>query len=314
MLYKIMVRRTLLYIAVSLFIPAGIFSQEKILLRYNPEEGLMYTSEYDMNTVIDQELMGIDQQIRMNMLMQTEMLVKKSSDNENLLSMSYKRLAIETVTPMTSLTLDTESDDNQPGIEYLKLMTDKKFEITVDKRGEITHVEGLEQIISDITQKINQDNPAVQSYKNTLNDAFGVENVKNNFRQTTPSYPEYEIGIGDKWSYVQLTRTAQFEFRMVNISEVKEIKPDFVLIQINSTIETPANKAVQIEGINATISMKGSQVAEVSVDPVSGVPMKGIIKQDISGELTLDMSEQGIQNMNVPMRISTRIEFTVTSE
>ncbi|MGC9342407.1 MAG: DUF6263 family protein [Bacteroidales bacterium] len=309
-----MIRKILLNITVFLFLTSGIYSQEKILLRFNPQEGLSYISEYDMNTVIDQEFMGIDQQIRMNMLMRTETRVEESSDLENLLSMSYERLAIETVTPMTSLSIDTDANDDQPGIEYLRLMTKKNFEITVNKLGEIESVEGLEKIISEITEKIEQDNPAAQSYKNTLDDAFGVDNIKNNFRQTTPAYPENEVGIGDKWSYDQLTRTAQFEFKTRNTSEIKDIKANLVLIQTNSSIETPGNKTIQIEGITANVTMKGNQVAEVSVDRVSGVPLKGVIKQDIAGELILDMSDQGMQYMNVPMKISTRIEFTVSFE
>jgi len=293
----------------------SLSAQGKVYLQFKPEEGLFYITDYEMNTIIDQELMGIDQQIQMNMLMQTETLVEKSTKEENILSMGYKRLAIETVTPMNSLTIDTDSEDEQPGNEYLKMMTGKKFNIIVNSQGEIVNIEGLEQIISDITNNIREDNPAVQSYKNTLNDAFGAENIKNYFGQTTPVYPDYKVGIGDSWTYEQMTTTAQFEFKTENTSVIKDIKPEYILIQTNSSIlQTPESGTIQIEGINAKLTMNGNQVAEININTGSGIPIAGIIKQDITGELILDMSGQGMQDMKVPMRISTRIEFKTIIE
>jgi hypothetical protein len=287
----------------------SVSAQEKIYLQFNPQKGLIYITDYVMNTIIDQEIMGIDQQIQMNMLMQTETQVEESSKEKNILSMGYKRLAIETVTPMTSLTIDTDSEDVQPGTEYLQMMTGKKFSIIVNSRGEIVNIEGLEQIITDITNNIREDNPVVQSYKNTLNDAFGEENIKNYFGQTTPVYPDYKVGIGDSWTYDQMAATAQFEFMTENISVIKDIKPEYILIQTNSSIHTPESGTIQIEGIQAKLTMKGNQVGEIIINAESGIPIEGIIKQDIIGELILDMSEQGMQDMKVPMKISTRIEF-----
>lgn len=292
----------------------SLSAQNKIQLQFYPGEGLVYVTNYDMQTVIDQEFMGINQQIRMNMLMQTETLVEKSSKEENVLSMSYKRLAIETLTPMASLTIDSGSDDDQAGTEYLKLMTGKKFRIIVNSRGEIITIEGLEQIIADITSNIHDDNPAVQSYKNTLNDAFGVENIKNYFGQTTPLYPDHIVGIGESWTYEQQTSTAQFDFRMENTSVIKDLKPGLALIQTNSTIGTTGQGTIQIEGITAQVNMKGNQVAEINVETSSGIPLEGVIKQEIAGQLILNMSDQGVQNMSVPMKISTRIEFKAVFE
>lgn len=291
-----------------------LYSQDKVLLRFNPKEGLSFVTEYDMNTTIDQEVMGIDQQVRMNMVMETETETLESSGGEHPMLFSYKRLSIETVTPINTIVIDTDSDEDQPGIEYLKLMTGKKFTVVANDKGKVTGVEGLDEIMKEITDAVSKDNPAAQSYKNTLADAFGAENIRNNFELITPEYPDHPVGVGDSWTYELVTSTAQFKFKLVNLCIVKDITKDKVLLQISSDIHNMLDSEIVIEGMKAKMNMKGKQVSELNILRETGLPENGVINQEIKGEMTINMTEQGMENLKVPMDISTRIRVTVNFE
>jgi hypothetical protein len=190
-------------------------------------------------------------------------------------------------------------------------MLGKEFEVAINKNGTIENVTGLESIIKDIIAEIDTDNPAVNAYESTLTDAFGVENIKNNLEYIIPHYPDYEVSAGDEWSFDKISKTAQFEFKLKNTSTLKEISSRNIIIQTVSAIDTPGSSDIEIEGMNARLQMKGEQVGEIRIDPETGIAKSGIIKQNIAGNLWVDMSQQGGGNLKVPMQISSEIELNV---
>lgn len=302
-------------IILTLFLFAAViqvsFTQDKILLNFRLPQGLRYISEYDINTVINQEIMGINQQIEMQMLMRIQNIVESQNDSGNIVSMSYKRLAIETMTPSGRVQVDSDSPEEQSGKEFLKNMTGKKFTVFFDPSGTVKEIRGLEKIIDEITADIASDNPLVESYKNTLNDAFGEVNIKNNLNQITPFFPPYPLGTGDSWTWEMVSRTAQFEFQLINTSTLKETGNEKVMVQTNSVITAPENKVVNIDGMDAILHMKGQQVSELYIDPKTGLSTEGVIQQTINGELRLIMPDHVTEKLIVPINISTRINLTV---
>ena len=258
--------------------------------------------------------MGIDQRIDMKMFMKTKTEIEEITETGVIMSVSYQRLAVESLTPAAHVVIDTDSREDQPGLQYLRPILGKNFRVTLNYNGIVTHVSGLEKIIMDITSEIDSTKAAVQPYKNTLSDAFGVENIKNNLEYISPYYPDYKVSAGDEWTYEKVSKTAQFEFQLINVSSIKDLTPNNVIIQTNSAISTAENTTLQIDGMDATISMKGNQVAEMNADPSTGIVKNGVIKQSIIGDLILDMQDQGIENLKVPMKITTDIEVEIITD
>lgn len=287
------------------------FAQEGVLLNYSPAAGQSYITAYDMHTIIEQEIMGIDQQLEMNMIMITHTTVKEIREETVVLSMNYQRLAIESLTPAVNVVIDTKSDEYQPGLQYLRPMLGKNFEVIIDKQGSVKEVRGLDVIIKGIINETDSDNPAAMPYENTLSDAFGAENIKNNFEYIMPLYPAYKVKNGDQWSYSRTNSAAQFEFNINNVSTVKNITSNNVIIQTTSSINTPENTRLKIEGMDAKVNLKGRQMGEINIDPRTGIVKNGTIKQNIEGNLWLDMTDQGVGNLKVPMKIITDIDVSV---
>ena len=285
------------------------FSQDKFQLIFQPSAGLHFITEYDVSTIIRQEIMGIEQEIEMNMLMEMDNLVKSVEDSSIHVTTYYKRLAIETMTPSGRVQVDSDSQEDQIGKDFLKKITGRRFMVVFDHQGMVKEIHGLENIIQDITADISSENDQVQSYKNTLDDAFGQGNIKNSLNQMTPFFPEYPIGIHDSWDWDMNSRTAQFELRLKNTSIVKDASAERIIIQTNSNILTPENPIINLDGKNALLKMSGKQVSELYIQTKTGLTTEGVIKQDLNGELRIAMSDKSLETMAIPMKISTSISL-----
>jgi len=298
----------LIFIFLLVFPANKLISQDPVLLEFKPAPGLSFETSYSTETTITQEIMGIEQQITLNMIMNTLTMVREPRDSFHSLEVSYKRLAIESLTPTSQVRIDTDSRQEQEGIEYLKPILNKDFIVLLNKQGQVHEVQGLDTIIKKITSEIETGSIEAKAYQNTLNEAFGAENIKNNMEHLSPYYPGIPIATGDVWNYELRTNSAQFEIILQNTARVMNIRPNEIIIQVNSEVSTPADNNITIEGMQARINLSGNQVAEYRVLPGNGLVNKAIIKQNLKGQIWLDMSEQGMGNMKIPMSINSNVE------
>lgn len=256
-------------------------------------------------------MMGIEQKVETKSLIETLSIVEETSDSTTLLSVSYKRLAIENISPTLDFFIDTESKEDQEGIEYLLALTNKPFYILINIYGEIIKISGLKEIKEEILSEIDSSDQAFSQYENTLNTFFEAEQIRNNLAQMSPPFPEKKLQVNDNWKYVSNSGIAQFNFVVSNTSKVVEISDNKVVVQIDAKISTPEEVSLKLEGINAAVSMCGNEVSEINIDPQSGITTKGIKKQNILAEMKMDMSELGMDKIEVPMTISTSMNVSV---
>jgi hypothetical protein len=56
----------------------------------------------------------------------------------------------------------------------------------------------------------------------------------------------------------------------------------------------------------------GKEVSEITIDEKTGLALKGIKKQDISGKMKIDASEFDMGMMEIPVVINTSISLSVS--
>ncbi|MFW5820710.1 MAG: DUF6263 family protein, partial [Bacteroidota bacterium] len=257
------------------------------------------------------EVMGIDQKVEMNSVIETETLVKSSDEETTLLSVSYTRLMIETISPNAAFSFDTKDPADQPGIDYLRSLIGKPFQVSINHRGEITEISGLKKVMEQIISEVDTTSGVFENFKNTIKVFFEKEQIKNTLAQMIPVYTEKSISKGDSWHYSINSRTGQFEFLSSNTAKVIEIKQDIVILQIDSKVSIPEDRSMNLQGLNAFVNLSGTEMAELRIDPETGITTHGIKKQNIKAILLLDMSDRDQENIEIPMKISTSTEASV---
>ncbi|MFW5645401.1 MAG: DUF6263 family protein [Bacteroidota bacterium] len=289
-----------------------VFSQNEVLLEYRPPKEMKFITIYHVENSNEQEVMGIVQKVEMNSVIETESVVLESKANSTLLSVSYKRLRIETISPAVDFSIDTDTKEEQPGLKYLKALTNKPFRISINRNGEIDSIAGLDEVMQNIIAEVDTNSSIFSQFKTTIHTFFDEEQIKNNLNQMNPIFPETKVGIGDSWNYQLGSIAGQFEFISTNNSKVIDIQKDKVILQIDSKVSVPEHLSKNFQDVNAIIDLKGSEVSEVGIDIKTGITMQGIKKQNINAIMRLDMSEQGQDNIQIPMKINTSTEINVT--
>lgn len=286
-----------------------LYAQEKVLLRFSPSPGLELNSVFNTNTIIDQEFMGINQRIEMKMMIQTHSRILATTDTQSIMEASYQRLAFESKTPDNRINIDTESPENASENKYLKPMLNQPFKVFFNKRGEVTNVKGLQEIISRITRNTNPDDPAAILYTKMLHETFGMENIRNNMAYISPIYPTEKVQKGDSWTYNREISSAQLIFMMKSTSTLKETDPAGFKVQTLSEIESPTHRTLEFEGMNTRMALKGTQLSESSVDPGSGISKETIVRQTIEGNFYVNTENNQGGTMKVPMKIQSKMEI-----
>ncbi len=273
---------------------------------------MKFITIYETRNINEQEVMGIDQKVEMNSVIETESIVLESNEKNTLLSVSYKRLFIETISPSIDFSIDTDADEDQPGFKYLKALTDKPFQVLIKRNGEIDNITGLEEVMKKIIAEVDTTTSVFTNFKTTMNTFFEEEQVKNNLSQMNPVFPEQKVGIGKTWDYRLNSLAGQFEFISFNTARVIDIKNERAILQIDSKVSIPEKLSMNLQGANAIVNLSGKEVAEISINKKTGLTTEGIKKQNINAIMQLDMSDHDQQNLEIPMKITTSTEIDVT--
>ena len=282
------------------------FSQ-KIILNFNPPLESKYSTEFDIQSTVQQTIMGIEQTIKVNMLMIMDSHVVESESNYSLIKVQYKKFSIESSDAFVSFAIDSETKDENPANLIFRSLIDKSFFVKFDRSGEVIEIIGLDEIIADILKGIDPSDPIYEGYKKTLEESFGVNNLRQNFQQLSVAFPSYEVGTGDTWNYNLNSKATNFDVQMYNVATIKSIDTDNVIIQNNSTIISSHSDSMEIQGMKGKIDMTGSSISEIYINPETGLTKSGVVTQEIEGDLILITEETGEEEIKIPMKIYSRI-------
>lgn len=291
------------YLLVIFIFPG--FSQ-KLILNFNPPLEARYSTEFDIQSTIQQTIMGINQTIKVNMFMIMDSHVVESESNYSLIKVQYKKFSIESSNAFVSFSIDSETKDENPANQIFRSLIDKSFFVKFDRSGEVIEINGLDQIISDILKGIDPEDPIYEGYKKTMEESFGVNNLRQNFQQLSVAFPSYEVSTGDSWNFNLNSKTANFDVQMYNVATIKSISPDNVIIQNNSTIISSYTDSMDVQGMRGKIDMVGSSISEIHINPETGLTKSGVVTQEIKGNLIIITKEEESE-IKIPMQIYSRI-------
>ena len=294
--------------ALILFLSYQVVSGQKIKLEFNPPVGAEYISEYDIQSSIDQTIMGIDQNVKAKTYMVIHSRITDKTEDYCLVEMKYKRLAVETSTAFLSMVIDSEEEnEDNPVNRALKAMIDQVFTAKIGPDGVIINLDGMESMIEKIMSEIQINDKIGSQYRQLLDQSFGKDNLIQNMGMVSAGFPDYEIEKGSEWSYEQMVSASEFVFQLNTTAGLQDFNEKEARIIMRSEMNTPQNRDLEIQGIKARMALKGSQVGEINVDIETGISKSSFLTQNIDGMVELKMNENGTDTMTIPMKINSSI-------
>jgi len=289
-----------------IFLYLNGFSQKQIL-SFNPPVGFEYSTEFDIQSTLTQTITGIDRTVNVNMIMMMDSHVMESNPDFCRIKMQYKKFSIESSDAFISFTIDSETKEAKPESLIFRSLIDKSFYAKFNRSGEVIEIEGLDRIISDILENFDPEDPIFEAYRKTLEESFGVNNLRQNFQQLSVAFPSYAVGLNDSWDFNLNSKATEFDVQSYSVASIKSISPGNIIIQNNSTIVSSHKDTLDVQGMKGRIEMVGSSIAEIQIDPETGLTKSGIVKQEIEGDLFLIIDESTESEFIIPMKISSRI-------
>ncbi len=293
------------------FLSGSVLNAQKTELRYRLEPGMTFTMETSFQTTMVQKVMGIDQEIMMNMQIGLLGNVKNFGNGVYTVVYQYQRLRINTTSTMFAVEIDTEGPDN-PGNNMMRVLIGKPFMVKMDDRGMIRDVQGLDRIIAGIDSIGGIDENTRTSWKTSLEESFGKETFIQNMEQASVLYPEKPVATGDSWQYDFSTTSSNIELHLRNTATLIESGKNTALIRVNSNISTPENDSITLGGNRGSVTMTGNQIAEISIDPSTGLIRESNVSQDIRGNLYLEDDDQPGGMIEVPMTMTSKIQVVLS--
>jgi hypothetical protein len=191
-------------------------------------------------------------------------------------------------------------------------LTGKSLDVTMSPRGQTLKVEGMEEIIKSIMERMKVPAQIRAQVQQNLKTSLSEKTL---FDISYATYPENPIGIGDSWS-------DKFSFNSVF---PMTISTNFLLLSrdgkndrlhLDSKINTAAGGATQEQGnMKIQHSLSGHQNGMLTVEETTGIIKNIEINQRIAGRISIQEktpSRKSLQKTNSPFTLSFPI-YTKTT-
>lgn len=285
------------------------FSANEVDLKFNLKKGDVTTYRATIDQITSQTMGGMDQTVQMNQIFEYTMDVKDIDSNGNFSTqITYTRVAINMLAGGRDMAFDSDIDDQSasanPQFMGFAALVGKSISATFSPKGQIIEVSGVDAMIDAMITELAGDNETIKTQvKQSLTQSFNDEQMKQMFGGSFIEYPSKSVKVGTKWTENQ-TISSQFTLNVISNYVVKGIDADFVDLEVTSTIATtPGNKS-DMQGMEVSFNLFGTQSGTIKIDKKSGKVVESIVNQNISGNLSANM---GGQNMDIPMTVASKV-------
>lgn len=272
--------------------------QAAVELKFNLQPGDRYLFSSVVKQEIAQEAMG--QQITTIQDITTDYIytIKARENGVTEIDVTMDALKMDTdVGGMQRITFD--SSDPDASTAELKAMSNiigKTFQLFVNEDGSVQKVVGFAEIFGTIEGLGGE----------MLKQSFGDSSLIQSMNQITNIYPNKAVNVGEAWVKTFSGSIANLlHSEATSNIKLSELKGDIAVLDVDSRLTF---SKLAGEGGNpmlqaAEFDMSGTQRGTMEVDVKSGLPVLSKLKQDITGNMSM-------QGMEIPMTITSDITTT----
>ena len=282
------------------FAPAA----KKFEFQFKLEPGKTYRQTTSMISNSTQTVQGQEMKSKNSVSATTYMELKEEGDTANVYSVWYDgvSMTIESMGMNQNFSSDTTSlakVDLMSSI--LAGLVDKKFDATINRRGEVSYVENLEEIVESAVGTAG--GAQAQMIKEQISSSFGDNGFAKNMEMTTNIIPSTPIKEGGTWNIEQYTATG-LPLILTNTYTLKSVSDGIATIGVSGKMKIdPKGAKTNIQGMDATYFMEGDRTGEIMVEMSTGWMQSGSFTDNIVGSISIASSAQMPDGMTIPMEM-----------
>lgn len=291
--------------AIFLFLLITVSFSQGYIIELNLKNNEKFNSNFTVETVMKQTVMGIDQNISMKMEMAFNQFVEDTKDESYKISTEYRRMFLNIDYAFDKVEMDTDRHGPSDTLSIMmKKLMNKPFTLCVNKTGKILELSGFERYISEISER--KDTGLNYTLTEELKNIMGEDLIRQNFTYFFGRYPNTPVKINESWIISYPVEQSGMKVFFNGTGTLVEVTPRTYLIRISGNIET---FNIENEIKDQTFSLSGIQVSEILIDRKNGWPLKSTLNQEMSGILKLNEISEDDENIEIPVQIKMRMHM-----
>ncbi len=285
-------------------------THEKNNLILNLEQDKEYKQVTNSKMTIIQEFGG--EQIEMKMDIQGGMtfLVKSANDQGYDMEVSYNKLSMTMESQFGSMVFDSDSNDEGDVFSnLLSQMQDKPFELTMSKKGKVTHIKNIEQLWESTINTLDHiSEQEKEQIATQIKEAYGEEALMGNMEMVVGIFPAHPVTKNDKWT-ITTNLQSGMPAKMTTEYELIEVNSDYFILKGNSVIKTDEEDAyVESNGMSMRYELEGTMLSDIKLDRQTGWIIEAKAEQTIEGEAhIINQGDDKDDSMRMPMTLKSEI-------
>lgn len=296
--------------------PEGSAGAEKIELRLNLKEGETYKLQMTSDQKITQTVGEAKQEMPQTTGFGLSHLVKEIRDDGTaVVQVTFDSIRFKQEGPTGEVDYDSSNpppaESAHPMVTALVALVGQGFSVDLTSKGEAARVEGADQLVARMMEKIELPMPALQPVvEQQLKQQFGDQAMKEMMEQMVGVYPDEPVGVGDSWSKRRVVSRGLAAI-MNNTWTLKSRENGVAVLDVQSTVgPNPDAPALDMGIAKLQYALRGTQNGSIELDEATGWVLRSTVNQSLSGELTIQGGPEAGQPMSVPITVEgvTRVE------
>jgi len=257
-------------------------------LKFNVGDQYLYTSHVEQE--IDYTEAKVQQEVTMEMIYE----MKAEEGQNNKLNITYKRMDMNTTTPLGSVSYnsDTDSTAEQSDLAALGAIINQSFDIIIAADGSIVRVEGLDSMMAAMSSVEGAQQAA-------LSQQFSDSSIRNMMQSSFDMYPGHPVKPGDTWTKNTTLNMSGMSISNESKYTLESVVDDVATIHVASTMSLPKNQ-MSGQGVAIEMEMDGTQNGMMTVSISTGQVLTAETIQEISGKMKAAGQE-------MPMKIKGKV-------
>jgi|GEM_PF-1921343 len=298
-----------------ILITAGLLTscqnKEKYTLEYKLDKDV-HICYHGVNDVISiQNTMGREVQTATNMEMMLHYEITDVQEEDFSMQMWFDNIKTDIAMDIEGENIFKMSFNSNTDVEkatldnldpFYRAMTNVPYKMKVTKIEKVESVEGFERMIESLISvaEIENDTIDLDKVKTTMEEYFGNESIKTIFEQIGSYLPGKPVCINESWNISMKMKLSHTIYDLDIKYTLKSVEDNLAQIEIEGTLKAPEDVTYIVNGMETTSTLSGTQTGTLYIDMDTGWPIKSIIRQDLTGNVTMT-------GINIPTSMTSNI-------
>jgi uncharacterized protein DUF6263 len=271
---------------------------DAINLKFNLPAGSSYNYNVDMDMAMNGNVNGQPINVINKMAMGYRFAAISDSAGWKKLNASINHIAMHMNSNGVNIDFDSDKQTDTSDVvsgtigKVLGALKGGQFGFTMNEKGKIGSVTGINDMMQRIMSSINMQNAGAMAAG--MNSTFNEDNFKQNIQQPFGMYPDKPVKPGDTWTNTIDINNQGMQMKMDNTYTLESVSGNTANVKTDSKISSP--------GANS-MGITGTMTGNMKFDIPTGLPVDGNL--DMNMRMTMNTGGQVVpMNTDINMKIT----------